>query len=200
MSTILVQHRINTIQDLHDVPINYGVEVDIREQNGDLICAHDPFEKGELFKNFLSHFKHKFLIANIKEEGIEKSVISCIKDQKIENYFLLDVTFPYLVKLAKEGINKIALRVSDYENLNLNLITDLSIEWIWLDAFSNFPIEELNKIQAYSSKNKIKVCLVSPELHMSRSNLKSERIHDQIKATNYSFDAICTKKTTIWQK
>ncbi len=168
MSAILVQHRINTIKDLCDTPINYGVEVDIREQNGDLICTHDPFKKGELFKDFLSHFKHKFLIANIKEEGIEKDVISHIKDQKIENYFLLDVTFPYIVKLTKEGINDIAVRVSDYEPLNLNLIAELGIKWIWLDAFSNFPIEELKKIKASASKNKIKVCLVSPELHMSR--------------------------------
>ena len=84
MDNILVQHRVNTINDLKSIPSHFGIEVDIREQNGDLICAHDPVSKGELFKDFLFQFNHKFIIANIKEEGIEKDVIACIEENKIE--------------------------------------------------------------------------------------------------------------------
>jgi len=199
MDNILVQHRVNTINDLKSIPTHFGIEVDIREQNGDLICAHDPVSKGELFKDFLFQFNHKFIIANIKEEGIEKDVIACIEENKIENYFLLDVTFPYLVKLFKEGINKIALRVSDFEQFDEDIVNKFNIEWIWLDAFEQFPIKELKKIKFCSKYFNLKVCLVSPELHMSRSKLDSTRILDQIKASNYSFDAICTKNLTEWQ-
>jgi hypothetical protein len=198
--SILVQHRVNTIRDLNNVPCDLGIEVDIRECNGELICSHDPFQQGELFKDFLLHFKHKFLIANIKEEGIEKSVIGFLEDFGIENYFLLDVSFPYIVKLCSDGIDKIALRVSDFEKLNLDLLKKLGLQWIWLDAFEKFPQEELKQIEAYSAHNNIKVCLVSPELHMARASLKSEQIHGQIRATNYSFDAICSKESTLWQK
>jgi len=196
---IIIQHRINSIKELDKIPSNLGVEVDIRESNGDLICCHDPFYPGELFKEFLKHFDHKFIIANIKEEGIEKSVISYIKEQGIENYFLLDVSFPYITKLSQEGVNKIALRVSDFEELNLDLLKALNIKWIWLDAFENFPAEELSKIEAYAQNNEIQVCLVSPELHVSRSNLKSKQIHAQIKTIKYKFDAICSKKPVLWQ-
>lgn len=200
MADILVQHRVNSINDLNNIPTHLGIEVDIREKNGHLICAHDPFTNGELLEDFISHFNHKFLIANIKEEGIEKDVIACLEEKKITDYFLLDVTFPYIFKLLKGGFKKIALRVSDYEQLNQELINEFDIQWIWLDAFSNFPLEELKKINSHVSSNIIKVCLVSPELHMNRSNMKSDRILDQIKATNYSFDAICTKNLTIWEK
>lgn len=198
MKRILVQHRVNTINDLKSVPLKFGIEVDIREQNSNLICSHDPFSKGESFKDFLSHFNHKFLIANIKEEGIEKNVIACIEENKIENYFLLDVTFPYLVKHFQEGINKIALRVSDFERFDEDLLNQLNIQWIWLDAFEDFPINELKKIKFCSKHKNLKVCLVSPELHMTRSKLDSKRILDQIKASNYSFDAICTKNLMDW--
>ena len=200
MNAVLVQHRINTIRDLNNVPCDLGIEVDIREHNGELICSHDPFQQGELFKDFLLHFKHKFLIANIKEEGIERSVISFLEDFGIENYFLLDVSFPYIVKLCRDGIDKIALRVSDFEVLNLDLLKTLGLQWIWLDAFEKFPQEQLQQIKAYSAHNDIKVCLVSPELRMARDSLKSDEIHGQIKETNYSFDAICFKESTLWKK
>ena len=71
MNAILVQHRINTIRDLNNVPFDLGIEVDIRERNGELICSHDPFQHGELFKDFLMHFKHKFLIANKKKRELK---------------------------------------------------------------------------------------------------------------------------------
>lgn len=200
MNNIFVQHRINTIKELSTVSEDYGVEVDIRAQDGNLICAHDPSDKGELLKNFLSSYNHAFFIANIKDEGIEQDVIRIFEDYKIENYFLLDVSFPFIIKLSKLGIKKIALRVSDLELFNPNILDCCSIEWIWLDAFDRFPVEELKKIEEYSQSKNIKICLVSPELHMSRSNLKSERIHDQIRTANYSFDAICTKNITLWQK
>ena len=106
---------------------------------------------------------------------------------------MLDVTFPYLVKHFQEGINKIALRVSDFERFDEDLLNQLNIQWIWLDAFEDFPINELKKIKFCSKHKNLKVCLVSPELHMTGSKLDSKRILDQIKASNYSFDAICTK-------
>lgn len=200
MGAILVKHRVNTIKDLVNTPPKYGIEVDIREKNGSLICCHDPFQNGELFKDFITHFEHKFLIANIKEEGIEKKVINLLHDCKISNYFLLDVSFPFLYKLSNERTSKIALRVSDLETLNLRTLKILGIEWIWLDAFKKFPSGELEKIKSLSDAEQIKVCLVSPELHMNRSNLKSDKIRDQIIAADYIYDAICTKETDYWEK
>ena len=104
---IIVCHRINTIKQLKKIPYNYGVEVDVRDYNNNLILNHDPFKKGENFLNYLKYFKHKFIIINIKSEGIEKRVYKILKQKKIFNFFLLDVTIPFIVKLNKNLIKKL---------------------------------------------------------------------------------------------
>jgi hypothetical protein len=198
MNQIIIQHRINTISDLKSTPYNYGIEVDIRESNGRLICAHDPFQPGDLFEEFLEYFNHQFLIANIKEEGIEQSVIMCLNRYSIKDYFLLDVSFPFIYKLCADSKNKIALRVSDYEKLNIELLKKLNIHWLWLDSFERFTHFDIHKIQSQVSYS-LKVCLVSPELHMNRDKDLTMRIMDQIQSSNLFFDAICTKNPTLWK-
>ncbi len=39
----LISHRRNTIDELKATPKEYGVEVDIRSDNGKLVIHHDPF-------------------------------------------------------------------------------------------------------------------------------------------------------------
>jgi hypothetical protein len=39
----IISHRINTIKDLKNVDHSYGIEVDIRYHNNDIILHHDPF-------------------------------------------------------------------------------------------------------------------------------------------------------------
>jgi hypothetical protein len=112
---LLIAHRINKISELKKIPLEYGVEVDIRTYNGQLILNHEAFENGDSLEEYLKCFKHKFIILEIKEEGIEKEVISLCKKYKIENYFLLSVSLPFIYLLSKEGIRKLALRFSEFE-------------------------------------------------------------------------------------
>ena len=67
-------------------------EIDIRSYGNDLILQHDPFVKGELFNEWIKFFKHKFLILNVKEEGLE-SLIKKMNDLKIKNYFFWTKVF-----------------------------------------------------------------------------------------------------------
>ena len=47
-------HRINTVKELKNIPLSYGIEIDLRDNlNGDIYIAHDPFVNGELFSEFL---------------------------------------------------------------------------------------------------------------------------------------------------
>lgn len=39
----LISHRHNTIDELKATPKEYGVEVDIRSDDGKLVIHHDPF-------------------------------------------------------------------------------------------------------------------------------------------------------------
>ena len=60
-----------------------------------IIIHHDPFKEGENFYKWIKYFKHKFLILNVKEEGLEKKLIDCMNKNNITSYFFLDQSFPF---------------------------------------------------------------------------------------------------------
>ena len=68
----IIHHRRNSIKKLKSTFIKYGIEVDIRSNQNDLIINHDPFLEGVKFSDWHMHFKHKFLIINVKEDGLEE--------------------------------------------------------------------------------------------------------------------------------
>ena len=75
-------HRINTIKELKKIPQNYGIEIDLNLFGNKLCLSHDPGKNGELFYKFLKYYNHKFIILNIKAEGLEKKVFRLIKKKK----------------------------------------------------------------------------------------------------------------------
>ncbi len=197
---IIVCHRINTIKQLKKIPYNYGVEVDVRDYNNNLILNHDPFKGGENFLSYLNHFKHKFIIINIKSEGIETKVHKILKQNKISNFFLLDVSIPFIVKLHKKLNKKIAIRVSDLEDITTAKNFKKMIKWAWLDFF------KIKKIRFDYLKNlkklNYKTCYVSHELQQRRPN---KRELDYLKAANvknFDLDMIIVKKKNLnnWKK
>src|SRR3990167_1998804 len=100
---ILVSHRRNTIEQLRETPTHYGVEVDIRSEGGRLIIHHDAFAGGEDFERWLDHYRHRLLILNVKEEGLEQRLLALMAAKKIDAFFFLDQSFPFLVKTARAG-------------------------------------------------------------------------------------------------
>ena len=69
--------------------------------NNGLYLNHDP-GTGEDLEKYLQHFQHRFIIFNIKEAGIEQRCLDLAAKYGInpENYFLLDVEFPYLSRYS----------------------------------------------------------------------------------------------------
>ena len=49
---ILIAHRINSSKELSKIPLNCGVELDLRDFAGNLVLQHNPFLKGENLENF----------------------------------------------------------------------------------------------------------------------------------------------------
>ena len=187
---ILVSHRINTIKKLKKTTKCYGVEIDLRDYKKKIILSHDPFKSGELFSNFLKNYDHKFLILNIKSEGIESKVIQIIKKFKINNYFFLDCTFPSLINLIKKGNKNVALRVSDYESVDtLNNMKNLA-KWVWIDCFKNIPLDQ--KKYKLIKKYNYRICLVSPELHGRK--IGNKKFLKLLKEKKIKIDMICTKE------
>ena len=96
-------HRINKINELKKIPKNYGTEIDIRCKGSKLILNHEPHKNGDRLENYLENYKHKTLVLNVKEAGIENSILKIVKLYSIKSYFLLDVEMPYMYSATKKA-------------------------------------------------------------------------------------------------
>lgn len=192
--TIFIKHRINSIEDLDNVSKQYGIEIDIRIYNNEIILNHEPFESGVSFENFLQHFKHSFLIINMKCDGPEEIIIKKLEENSIKNFFFLDCSIPRTVNLIKSDCNKISIRYSKYEPLEFVMKFRNKVDWVWIDCFDKF---ELSEEDYKTIKKHFKICLVSPELQEHPIEMI-----DEFKklSKNMKFDAICTKYPELWKE
>jgi hypothetical protein len=209
---IYIQHRTNSIKDLILTDEKYGVEIDLRNHGKDLIVVHDPFDDQEInFEQWLSEFKHKFLIINVKEEGLEPKIFELLSNFHIKNYFILDESIPYILKYSRMGVPNFAIRVSEFEVCNTALEIsknlkgmNLNIDWIWADSFTGKPLD-VDAIWSLKEAG-FKICQVSPELHhVENPDIWIDLInnfHDQInsnKKYTYIPDMVCTKRPDLWE-
>jgi len=193
----LIAHRRNTLEELNATPYQYGVEVDIRSFGEQLIIHHDPFVLGTVFEDWLAAYQHGTLILNVKEEGLEAKLISLMKTYGIEDYFFLDQSFPFLVKWAKAGERRCAVRLSEFESIETALTLAGKVDWIWVDCFTRFP---LNQDDAHQLKNAgFKLCLVSPELQGRDPNVEIPQLIKTLHHLDISPDAVCTKRPDLWE-
>ena len=120
-----------------------------------------------------------------------------VKKHKIKSYFLLDVEFPYIFKTLDEKLNKnIAVRFSEYETIELSRKLINKVNWIWLDTYKKFPIDNKN----LRFIKKFKSCLVCPERWNRQRDIK--RYYLLMKKLKFMPDAIMTsfKCSKIWLK
>ena len=193
---IKIKHRMNTIEELKKTPQELGVEIDIRSLGSKLILQHEPYIKGQVIEEWLDLYKHKILILNVKEEGLEKKLIKLMDEYSISDYFFLDQSFPFLVKTAKEGERRSAVRVSEYENIQNAMKLSGMIDWVWLDCFSKFPVNN-QEVDILRDKGNFKICLVSPELQ-NKTREDTIIYRKNIKAKGIKVDAVCTKYPELW--
>ena len=204
----IIAHRINTIAQLKNVPKNFGIELDIRYHDNDLVLHHDPFlhhlePKPEKFSEFLKHYDCSGeLILNVKTEGVEEKLIAIMNQFKIKNWFFLDLSMPYFVKYAKlaasvsvQGFtaDNLAVRFSEEEPIEYALKFAGKAKWVWVDCFTKLPLddESYKKLKAAG----FKICLVSPELQKH----SVDRIAEFKKQIGTKFiDAVCTKNPDLW--
>ena len=188
-----IAHRINTAQELRDLPREYGAEVDLRDRGERLILQHDPFKDGEDFERYLETYRHGTLILNIKSERIEPRVQALVRQAGITDYFFLDSSFPMIHQLSSAGERKIALRYSEYEGLDTILAMKGRVDWVWVDCFTRLPVtRESHRLLKDAG---FKLCLVSPELQGRDADIEAYR--SALAAEQIVFDAICTKHYNI---
>ena len=185
----LIAHRINTIEELKRLPVNYGVEIDLRDSGESLILQHDPFTSGESFEDYLKYYHHGTMILNIKSERIEYKVLNLLQKYNIDNYFFLDSSFPMIYQLSEEGEKNIAVRYSEFESIDTVLSMKGRINWVWIDCFNDLPLN-LNSYHSLKQGG-FNLCLVSPELQGREQEIESYKQY--LMENSIEIDAVCTK-------
>lgn len=206
---IYVNHRINTSEQLEHVPLQNGVELDVRYHLNELILHHDPFnhheDNPEFFETFLKNWNHQGpMILNVKTEGIERKLIELMKKYNIQNWFFLDLSMPYFVIYAEHAANgdidgfgpeNLAVRYSERENINYALDFEQKVKWVWVDCFTYLPLDK----KSYNAlKNSgYNICIVSPELQ-KHSLDQIKLFQKKLKDNGIEVDAVCTKRPDLW--
>tara|TARA_Y100000389_G_scaffold100121_1_gene96884 strand:+ start:508 stop:1080 length:573 start_codon:yes stop_codon:yes gene_type:complete len=155
---IPIIHRVNTVTQLRKLSDDVGVEVDLRNSENGLILSHDINEKAETFEKYLDYYTKKLLVVNIKETGIEEKAIKDLLQNRITNFFLLDVEFPFILKNFNTYGDYLCLRFSAYESIESIKPFFGKIGWLWVDTYNDFDIKksDVETLKAF------KICLVSP--------------------------------------
>ena len=171
-----------------------GVEIDLRDRiNGDIYMAHDPFEDGEDFEEYLKVYKHGTMILNVKSERIEIRALELLKIYNIKDYFFLDSSFPMIHYLTEEGEKNVALRFSEFEGIDTIRNYERQGQLAVGRLFTKLPIDF--KLFSEFKEMGYKLCLVSPELQGRDNDIEEYRGY--LNKNHILFDAICTKAYNI---
>jgi hypothetical protein len=192
----IIAHRRNSIEQLRATPRRYGIEVDIRSYGSELIIHHDPFAMGERFADWLDAYEHGLLILNVKEEGLEDALLTMMRVRGKDDFFFLDQSLPFLVKTAKRGERRCAVRVSEYEPVDGALTLGGMIDWVWVDCFTQFPLTHADAARLRHAG--FRLCLVSPELQGRTDPDEVRRMQEKLSALSIIVDAVCTKAPDLW--
>ena len=94
------QHRVNTLAELQALPLDVGLEFDLRSDGSDVLVTHDPFTRGPPIEAFFPHIGARPCIFNVKCEGIERRVLDVAQQHGITDFFFLDLSVPAAWQLA----------------------------------------------------------------------------------------------------
>ncbi len=188
---IIIAHRVNSIKDLKKLPPACGAEVDVRhsDKTGRLYLNHDIGGGGDL-EEYLKNFRHRFIIFNIKEADTEQQCLDLAEKYHIpkDNYFLLDVEFPYLYSATRaKQIKEIAVRYSEAEPIQTALAQKGFCNWVWIDTNTRLPLDAsvIKKLRGF------KTCLVSPDRWGRPQDIKTYR--KKMQALGFQPDAVMAR-------
>jgi len=144
----------------------FGIETDLRDQNGEIVVSHDPAiasSEALTFSQLLSAIKaspqQNTLALNIKSDGLP-FLDSHLASLSKHEHFFFDMSIPDLLIFKRRKYNYL-VRHSEHEPLVESLLNEAS--GVWLDCFDNinYKLDNLSEILSRTHQ----VCIVSPELH-----------------------------------
>lgn len=193
-----MSHRVNSVAKMAEVSVENGVEIDVRTYQGHLVLAHDPFDCGENFETWLKCYRHKILVINVKEEGLEKAIEAAIAQASPKiDYLFLDQSFPSIAGRLSGGFTDSMVRVSDYESIQTLENLPCPPAWVWVDTFNKGG---LRKIDLNYLHRNYKMMVVSPELQGREFQEEAVSMLSQFSDLGFLPDAICTKRSDDWKR
>lgn len=207
---MIIRHRVNTIEALLGVPLNHGVELDLRGYGDRLFLSHDPLKddkmaKGEYtdFEEYLKHWRHSgVMVLNVKEMGYETKIIELMKRHKIDNFFFQDAEFPFVYRATrKDKMRGVSVRFSEVEPIEcvraqMDENGNPLLDWVWIDTNTKLPITG----EVIPVLEKFKTCLVCPERWGRPQDIPG--YIEQLKKLEFKLDAVMTSKdyVKIWEE
>ena len=159
------------------------------------LSSHEPLLNGTSFEEWISFYEHDFLILNIKEEGLEKYVLDILEKHKVKDFFFLDQSFPFILKTINSGEKRCAIRISEFESIDSAYNLAGRIEWVWIDYFNKFPLNQKDFIGL--KKLGYKICIVSPEIQ-GKETYEIKTLKNFLLKNKIIPDAVCTRELDMW--
>lgn len=194
---LICQHRVNTPEGLAATSTEFGVEIDVRSKGDKLLLEHDPYLDGVDFDAWLDAYRHRFIVVNIKEEGLEARIAAALDARAITQWAFLDQSFPFLVRGLRAGETRTMVRVSEFERPQTALALEPRPDWVWVDSFTGqYPEpEDLHDLVDVGYK----LMFVSPELQGRDAGSEVPRARSHFESAGIALDGVCTKRPELWQ-
>lgn len=194
---IIINHRCNSIRELSATPTRYGLEIDLRSLNGQIVLSHEPYVPGETFQDWLRGYNHGLIVLNVKEDGLEEEILRLLTSRGVAEYFFIEQSFASMLRTIRSGERRCAVRFSEYESIHTALAMAPLLDWVWVDAFSKVPLGlgEWSELKARG----LKVALVSPELIHASRRPDIQALKMKFQKDGIVLDAVCTDFPQEWE-
>jgi hypothetical protein len=196
--TLICAHRVNEPTALDALDPAFGVEMDLRSEGGRLILVHDPFTDGPDFDDWLEHYRHRFIVLNTKEEGLEPRIEEALARHGVTDWAYLDQSFPFLVRTLARGETRTMVRVSEYESVETALALSPRPDWVWLDSFTGAWPEA--DALARLAEHGLRIMVVSPELQGRPLEPEFETITQRFTEAGVPLHGVCSKRPEVWNR
>jgi glycerophosphoryl diester phosphodiesterase len=150
----------NTLDSFRSAFSNgWGVEIDVRDLDGDLVVSHDAPRRGALLLSdaLAAHAGRGTVAVNIKSDGLQEQVAEALDG--VGDWFVFDMSVPDALHCLRHALPTFT-RHSDVEP---DPVLYERAEGVWLDDFAGGWITE-ERVAAHLDAGK-RVAVVSPELH-----------------------------------
>lgn len=142
----------------------FGLELDVRDQDGRLVVSHDPpvgntLELAALLAAYERFGRPGPLAVNVKSDGLQPALAALLESLEPHQYFVFDMSVPDTLGYLRAGL-PVFTRHSEYEPQPALLDRAAGV---WMDCFERDWIDAA-AIRRHTAAGRA-VALVSPELH-----------------------------------